>query len=615
MRWRWMLVGGAAVGAVAWVAACGTTPAPAPDDAARVAALVALPEPERCAVCHEANVRSWRTSGHGRALQPVATADVLPPDGAYVSGAWPSRLTVASRDGALAMGLVDADGEYREYPVTHVLGGVERQMFVASMGPDGRPQMLPAEWGRATQRFRQFWRPQDQHTVPPGDPAFWRTFDRAFVNDCVRCHSPRTRVRYDADAGAYHVDWGKPGDVGLSCSTCHGDCDAHVESAHAHGRRARPEQKPLPTKGAQAELYSCARCHSQSARVGRFPRADEEFYDALAPTLLDDPVYYYVNGRNFGEAGHSLLSWELAECFRRGGLRCTDCHPPHGGGTHAQRMDRARASCAKCHATDALPRPCREHRGADCLQCHMPRFAVANGHAHVTDHRIAVPDPVLTRDLGIPNACQECHREPVDWQIEKLEGWGFHGRPERARALALGRARRDPPDPAVFPVLRALVADAEAPWPYAASAARVLGAKDASPEALASLCAAATGAAHPMVRSGAAFGLAHRGEPEATVALRAGLRDARRVVRVMAAAALVFRRDTESLAVALAQLREVRDEVPDYFDIREVHAWGLLFAGKPDEALAEARRLAKIHDDDPRVRTLLDACQRALEDR
>ncbi|MHC5020691.1 MAG: ammonia-forming cytochrome c nitrite reductase subunit c552 [Planctomycetota bacterium] len=610
-------------------AQAAAAPAGADGLTAEQRAQIALPEPARCAVCHEDNVHTWRSSGHGRALQPIQEAEVFIPEGVHTSGAWPHRFELDRRaDGTMRARLVDVDGEYAEYEVTHVLGGMERQMYIAPMGADGRPQMLPAEWGKKLGRLRH------QNVVPPGDPSFWRTTDRAFTWDCIRCHSPRTQVDYDPDAGAYTVDWGRRRDVGITCSACHGDCDEHVVSAHKRGPRAAPEEKPLPTATAQAELMSCSRCHAQTRPIDKFPRADEQFFDALNPILLDDRGYYYPNGRNFGEAGHSFLSWELADCFIKGDLRCTDCHSPHGGGTLEEKLSQALRSCADCHLDSKLPTPCRDHpkpaagapsgtgtagSGASCLDCHMPRFVVANGHAHVTDHRIAVPDPVLTDKTGIPNACDTCHQtvapDPAALRRTLAETWkaDLAARPRHVQSWALDRAIKG--DPKAFVELRDFLFDDTVPWPVAATAARLLGRDPDGGKATAVLVRAIREGRHPMIRSGSAYGLGFRGEPAAVEGLRAALGDARRVVRVMAAASLVVRRDTARLEEAVAEIQAVCDAVPDEYEMRKLLGYGRQVQGKLEQALAEYRRAEKINDADPRVQALIAGVQRAIAER
>ena len=40
------------------------------------------------------------------------------------------------------------------------------------------------------------------------------------------------------------------------------------------------------------------------------------------------------------------------------------------------------------------------------------------------DHGFLKPDPLLTKELGIPNACNRCHTDrTVDWAITHADAW------------------------------------------------------------------------------------------------------------------------------------------------------------------------------------------------
>ena len=62
------------------------------------------------------------------------------------------------------------------------------------------------------------------------------------------------------------------------------------------------------------------------------------------------------------------------------------------------------------------------------------------------DHGFHSPDPLLTRQLGIPNACNRCHSdESVDWAVEWSERWygpKLAQSRQRQRALAIAAAQQ-----------------------------------------------------------------------------------------------------------------------------------------------------------------------------
>jgi len=64
------------------------------------------------------------------------------------------------------------------------------------------------------------------------------------------------------------------------------------------------------------------------------------------------------------------------------------------------------------------------------------------------DHGFTIPDPQLTKDLGIPNACNRCHADQsTDWALWWTQEW--YGkkmeRPSRERAGLIARARAGDP--------------------------------------------------------------------------------------------------------------------------------------------------------------------------
>lgn len=48
--------------------------------------------------------------------------------------------------------------------------------------------------------------------------------------------------------------------------------------------------------------------------------------------------------------------------------------------------------------------------GARCVECHMPE-SLYMARDPRRDHSFNSPDPLLSVELGIPNACTMCHEE------------------------------------------------------------------------------------------------------------------------------------------------------------------------------------------------------------
>ncbi len=80
----------------------------------------------------------------------------------------------------------------------------------------------------------------------------------------------------------------------------------------------------------------------------------------------------------------------------------------------------------------------------------MPQTVYMQRHAR-HDHGFTIPDPLLTKQFQIPNACNRCHAErTADWALDTVQKW-YGKRMERAsreRAKIIARARAGEPSSA-----------------------------------------------------------------------------------------------------------------------------------------------------------------------
>ena len=133
------------------------------------------------------------------------------------------------------------------------------------------------------------------------------------------------------------------------------------------------------------------------------------------------------------------------------GVTCSDCHDPHSGGLRAPiARDEL---CLTCHGNGARGAPVIDathaHHpaasdGARCVNCHMPAATYMQRDRR-RDHGFTIPDPTLTRELGVPNACSGCHTDrTVTWAEERVTAWFGEGHrgAVRRRARIVARAMR-----------------------------------------------------------------------------------------------------------------------------------------------------------------------------
>src|SRR5207248_6240580 len=117
-----------------------------------------------------------------------------------------------------------------------------------------------------------------------------------------------------------------------------------------------------------------------------------------------------------------------------GNLLCMRCHG--GGFANAPLID---------VAVHTFHQP--QSAGSQCVNCHMPQTKYMQRHGR-HDHGFTVPDPLLTKELGIPNACNRCHTEKdTAWALQAVDQW--YGpkmeRPSRTRARTIAHARTAAP--------------------------------------------------------------------------------------------------------------------------------------------------------------------------
>jgi tetratricopeptide (TPR) repeat protein len=161
------------------------------------------------------------------------------------------------------------------------------------------------------------------------------------------------------------------------------------------------------------------------------------------------------------------------------------------------------------------------------------------------DHGFSMPDPQLTIELGIPNACDRCHAaEGAEWAVQRVGEWYSKESMEARRAdpRAVAAARQGNPE--AIPRLIEMAAPGGS-FLRRASATRLLGIWAHDPQ-IQGVLAQQTEDEEAWVRMAAASALgfqAQRLVPGAVSALSALLADPVRAVRVEAQRSLRHRHD------------------------------------------------------------------------
>jgi tetratricopeptide (TPR) repeat protein len=238
------------------------------------------------------------------------------------------------------------------------------------------------------------------------------------------------------------------------------------------------------------------------------------------------------------------------------GVRCMDCHDPHS----ARPILPGNQLCMRCHAPGGFPNAPviqpeahsfhkADSTGNQCVNCHMPQTVYMQRHWR-HDHGFTIPDPLLTKEHGIPNACNRCHQDKdAGWALAATEKWYGEkmNRRTRERARTIAKARAG--DPGARDGLLGILADDEIPY-WKASAVGLLE-RWLREEVVGRAVLDQTANPHPLVRGSAARTLeilVAENDTRARESVHLLLEDPARLVRSAAAWTLRDSLDLQSAA-------------------------------------------------------------------
>ncbi|MCE9613670.1 MAG: tetratricopeptide repeat protein [Lentisphaerae bacterium] len=496
-----------------------------------------LPDPAR-------DDTAFAPTGGDRRLQAVENLEPAVPAGHLFNPAVPaSTIPAASRtfqhgtqstsvggsNGLYRVATLGLSGHVETTTVARVIGHDPLRQFLVPF-PGGRLQTLEASFDPLRNDWFNVYGEEDRQ---PGEWGHWTGRGMNWNNMCAACHNTRVRKNYDPATDTYRTTMAE---MTVGCEACHGPLKDHVAWRRAH-TNAVTRDPTIPPLTPQQNFETCATCHARRMELtGDFVPGDR-FDDHHVLTLVDGTDTYYADGQ-VREENYEYAAF-LGSRMANAGIRCADCHQVHS----AKTLLPGNLLCMRCHApgssyTNApiidpvahgfhkvdprygipnmeqalaqarlgapLPPPlaipdtealARRERlnvwkdGGECVNCHMPQTYYMQRHRR-HDHGQTIPDPLLTRQYGIPNACNRCHTDKsVDWALEWTQAWygDRMDRPYRRRAQVIAAARNNQPG-ARDGLLTMLTSDTNAYWQ--AVAAGLLRPWSADPPVAAALQAA-----------------------------------------------------------------------------------------------------------------------------
>ena len=413
-----------------------------PGEGSDAAVFSAYSGSQSCVECHATQFDSWKSSNHGLAERNVNMSmdqAAFLPTQTISHGKQKSEARVSN--GRLELETMGKGGEVKGFSMDRVIGvNPLRQFLVPEAG--GRYQIteLAVDPRSSDWEWFDIFGDEDRQ---PGEWGHWTGRGMNWNNMCAACHNTRVRKNYRSASDSYETTMAE---MSVGCEACHGPMAEHVSWRRKYGPEVAGDPTITPFDKDQV-LATCGSCHARRSELTGDFIPGERFADHFMLTIPDETDVFYPDGQVRDE-DYEYTSF-LSSRMHVSGVRCMDCHDPHSSKT----LLPGNLLCMRCHEQPVEPAPKIdvathmhhpvEQPGGRCVDCHMPQTVYMGRHWR-HDHGFTIPDPLLTRELGIPNACHRCHTEETeDWAIEAVEEW--YGdrmeRPTRDRARWIAEAR------------------------------------------------------------------------------------------------------------------------------------------------------------------------------
>ncbi len=396
---------------------------------------------QSCQACHAKEYEQWQGSHHDLAMQQANQKSVLgdfnnthfSKDGITTNFFKKNDRFMVNTDGP--------DGKLHDYEISYTFGVYPLQQYMVKF-PQGRIQVLDIAWdSRPREEGGQRWFSLHPHeTIPANDVLHWTGPNLNWNYMCADCHSTNLKKNYKLQDNSYNTQWDV---INVSCEACHGPASEHVALAKAAADNSAVKPGGLtvnfPTtashqwiindhfkpelKGniSRTEVEVCARCHARRSQLDDDFVPGDNFRDHYLPSLLTDMLYFPDGKINdevyvYGSFKQSLMY--------KAGVTCNDCHNTHSLELKAKGDN----VCQQCHLATTYATPAHhfhdtESSGASCIACHMPS-RIYMGVDERNDHSFRIPRPDIAAQLGIPDACTNCHKgKQSQWAANAVQQW------------------------------------------------------------------------------------------------------------------------------------------------------------------------------------------------
>ena len=420
----------------------------------------------QCQACHASQAHDWQQSHHAKAMQLPDRQTVLAPFAGEVAvydglsarfskavesapveeqdqtGSVKNTLVHPKKEDPSAFVIALEDAGRPEaggvYQVRYTFGFSPLQQYLIEKEP-GQMQVAPFAFDTRPESLGgQQWYHLDEKLGETRHPRLdWDQPLQSWNGMCADCHSTGVKRGFDPERNLFSTSFTG---VAVECTACHvphalasgpsgefsdesaglmrGTAATREEVGDSLGGRwvLGPTDRIAAWVGeprSEQSMEQCYACHALRAPLRDGVELGEPFLDQFKPELLRAPFYSAIG--QIEEEVFVYGSFEQSR-MRAAGVQCIDCHDPHTAKLRAE----GDALCASCHQSNVYEAPSHHAHppsaSVECVDCHMPG-RMYMGVDFRRDHQFARPDPVLAKELGGRDVCQDCHEDRfIAWQ-------------------------------------------------------------------------------------------------------------------------------------------------------------------------------------------------------
>jgi tetratricopeptide (TPR) repeat protein len=398
-----------------------------------------LARSETCRDCHKEAFDKWTGSHHQLAHRDTGAT---PEDGPAFAGLevadGPAKWRFDGGLGQPQLSWHDQDDPGAKAiaaaPIGRAIGYVPLVQYLVDFG-GGRYQVPDLSWDPAKKEWFSIYEGQNRR---PHEWGHWTQRGMNWNSQCAYCHHTGFHKNFDPAKDGYASSWIEQG---IGCAQCHGpNLPKPADNGCLIDFKTKFDK--------QQWMHSCATCHARREELDEDFMIGDNFHDHYRLALPNQPGLYYADGQQLDE----VYMWPsfLFSRMAHKGISCVDCHDPH---TMKPKFEiNFNSLCLQCHANGTegatiidlnnhmFHKPGTE--GWRCVDCHMQKTPYMARDPR-GDHMFPIPDPLMTKELGVPNACHKCHADKgLDWQLEWMGKWygekmnKYEPRRQRTRAIA-----------------------------------------------------------------------------------------------------------------------------------------------------------------------------------